>query len=103
MKGIVWGLNIDSAIKKLEEIEKLYEIHNVSVLVYKAKTKNKYEIRYINGDHWIACGASESARGRKCNISYIDARIDDEIINCIIKPCTSIQPYQAFHYYWDFV
>ena len=103
MKSIVWGRTIENAARKLEEIEYSYKKYSTATLEHKIKSKNRCELIYTNGDHWIALGASESARGRKCNISYIDAGINSDIIDCIIKPSTSAGPYQGFHYYYDFV
>lgn len=100
MKGIVWGLTMDAAIKKLEEIEDNYDKYNTAKVLTKRKSFSTYELVYTNGDYWIACQASESARGRKCNISYIDDRIDVDFIQDIIKPCTCLGPYQAYRYYF---
>lgn len=99
MKGIVWGLTSGEAQKKLEKIEEQYQKYQTAQLL----KKRRDELIFSNGDHWIACRASESARGRKCNISYIDARIDKDIIDFIIRPCTTLGPYIGFHYYYDFV
>ena len=103
MKGIVWGLTTIDAIKKMEQIEKNYEMYRTANVLTRRKSNSTYELVYDNGDYWIACGAKESARGHKCNISYIDARIDKDIIDFIIKPCTTLGPYSGFHYYYDFV
>lgn len=103
MKGIVWGLTIADAIEKMEQIERNYEMYRAANVLTRRKSNYVYELVYDNGDYWIACGAHESARGRKCNISYIDVRIDPEVIDCIIKPCTTAGPYQAFRYFYDFI
>ena len=103
MKGIVWGLDADSAIKKLEEIETRYELYRTANVLTRRKNKYLYELVYDNGDYWVARSASESAKGHKCNISYIDARLDPEVIDCMIKHCTTAGPYQAFHYFYDFI
>ena len=103
MKGIVWGLTTADAIKKMEQIEKNYERYQTANVLTRKKSNFTYELAYDNGDSWIACDAKESARGHKCNISYIDIRIDPEIIDCIIKPCTIAGPYHAFCYFYDFV
>lgn len=78
----------------------MYRTANV---LTRRKSNSTYELVYDNGDYWIACGVRESARGHRCNISYVDARIDSEFIDCIIKPCTIAGPYQAFHYFYDFI
>jgi hypothetical protein len=101
MKGIVWGLTIQDAIMKLKEIEEEYRLHT-NVIACR-QTKYVYEIRFENGDHWIACNIHESNRGHKCNVSYIDGRIDKEVVNRLIKHCTVAYPFQAFNYFYDFV
>jgi hypothetical protein len=60
---------------------------------------NGYELTYDNGDYWKMVKATESARGNKCNISYIDNEIPFDIIHDIVKPCTKAGPYQAFKYF----
>lgn len=103
MKGIVWGLTTVDAIIKMEQIERNYEMYRIANVLTRRKSNSTYELVYDNGDYWIACSAKESARGQKCNISYIDVRIDPEIIDRIIKPCTTSGPYQAFRYFYDFI
>ena len=99
MRGIVWGLTMEAAVKQLEEIENNYDKYDTAKVLTKRKSSSVYELVYTNGDYWIACKASESARGHKCNISYIDHRISVDFIHDIIRPCTCLEPYQAYHYY----
>ena len=103
MKGIVWGLTFDSAVSKLEEIEAGYELYHVAKLTRRIRSKYAYIIEYDNGDIWRAASARESSRGMKCNVSYIDARISEEFINCVIKRCTIAGPYHAINYYYDYI
>ena len=49
---------------------------------------------------WRVVRASDSGRGYAANVSYIDYRISQEIINTIIKPATKSWPYQAFRFYF---
>lgn len=100
MKGIVWGLTFADAAQQLEEIEQRYKLYQTANILTKRKSKYSYELIYDNGDHWKAVGAKESARGNKCNISYVDARIDPDIIDCIIRPSTVAGPYNAFNYFY---
>lgn len=99
MKGIVWGLKLQTAIKKLEQIEYDYNYYSKIKTKIKRKTKWSYEIIFDNGDCWIALKAQESSRGKRCNISYIDTAIKDDIISNIIKPVTTASPYHAIQYY----
>lgn len=54
-----------------------------------------------NGDHWKAIPARYSARGNKCNVSYISYDIPYELIDTIIVPATIAIPFSAFKYYKD--
>ena len=98
MKGIVWGKTFTSAIDKLDQIAaqyKQFHIYPIRII----KSKNEYIITYENGDYWRACCVNTSSRGYKCNISYIDINIPNEIIETIILPSTTSLPYQGIIYY----
>ena len=98
MKGIVWGKTFASAVDKLDQIAAQYErLHIYPIRII--KSKNEYNIVYENGDYWRACCVNTSSRGYKCNISYIDNSIPNEIIETIILPCTTSPPYQGIIYY----
>lgn len=96
MTGIIWGYTEETAKNKLKEIEENYKLyHTAEILI-----RRKNEIIFNNGDRWIASGARESSRGRRCNISYIDVRIEQDFIDTVIKHCTTAGPYHAFNYYF---
>lgn len=99
MKGIVWGETTTRANAKLQQIMDEYENYKIANLVSWKKLNNKTTIQYDNGDIWIALNASENSRGRRCNVSYIDTRIDPDIIQQIIIPCTTAAPYRAIQYF----
>lgn len=98
MKGIVWGKTFVSAVDKLDQIAIQYEqLHINPIRITKSRTE--YIITYENGDYWHACCVNTSSRGYKCNISYIDNSIPNEIIETIILPSTTSPPYQGIIYY----
>lgn len=99
MKGIVWGNRWISAVNKLDQIALKYEYFHISPIQI-IKTKNEYIITYENGDNWRAIRGNTNSRGYKCNISYIDREIADDIVDTIIKPCTTDFPYHGFEYYY---
>ena len=99
MKGIIWGNTLKNASNKLNEVEENYKRYKTANLIRKIKTKNEHILEFDNGDYWIAKSARESARGCRCNISYIDATIPLEFVETVIKPCTSAGPYQAIKYF----
>ena len=43
--------------------------------------------------------AGENARGHRCNVSYIERSIPEDVVQYIIKPCTTAFPYNAYNYY----
>lgn len=63
------------------------------------ESKNSLRFYADNDDFWQTAPSHESSRGIKCNISYIEKCIPEEIINCVIKPCTVAYPYNAIAYY----
>lgn len=94
MIGIVWGSTQGRAIKKLEEIRKDYFFNHFNIIRVR---RDFFEAE--NGDIWRAVVADNSARGYRCNISYIDELIPNEVKNGLIAHATSAYPYQATHYY----
>ena len=44
--------------------------------------------------------SSNTARGHRCNITYIDYDIPDEIIEEVIKPIVTLPPYQGINYFY---
>lgn len=98
MIGIVWGNTLDRAIKKLEEIKQNYLNYTKEILVQ--ETKDLFTMS--NGDYWKAVKVSTSAKGYKCNISYIDVNIPYQDINTIVIPATTSYPYCGYKYF-DFM
>ena len=98
MKGIVWGNRWISAVNQLNKIATKYEYLHINP-VQIIKTKTEYTITYENGDNWRAIRGNTNSRGYKCNISYIDMNIPNEIIETIILPSTTSPPYQGIIYY----
>ena len=54
---------------------------------------------FSNGDYWSAFRASEGCRGRKCNVAYIDIKINQDIITDVLRPLITLKPFQAEHYF----
>lgn len=99
MKGIVWGLTMERAQNKFWSIVEDYKRIGINPVRVSSGSSSTFAT-FENGDHWMAVRASENQRGRATNISYIDDEIPQEVINCIIKPCTKAYPFQAINYYW---
>lgn len=97
MKGLVWGLHFEDGCRKLEWI-----IQNYVSIGYEPqirRSKSEFSVSFDNGDYWKICRIQDCARGNKVNISYIDHRIPQEIVNTIIRPCTIALPYQGLYYF----
>ena len=101
MRGIVYGSTFEKAKTQLEKIIEDYKKIGI-------EPKEKYGLRiahnsmnveFVNGDCWTAVTATESSRGRACNIAYIDRDIDQDLIDCVIRPTIKSYPYQAHRYY----
>lgn len=98
MRGTVWGLHFGDAADMLHEIEYNYKYYGIEV-ENRRETKNDYSIKFKNGDYWRAARASESMRGLRANISYVDIRIDPRFVEEIIRPATYLPPYNAIRYF----
>ena len=99
MKGIIWAYLTDDANEKLLEIEEQYARMDIKPIKRVISNSAGSWILFDNDDIWRVVRASDSGRGHSTNVSYIDRRISQEIINTIIKPATKAMPYQAFYFY----
>lgn len=99
MRGIVWGKSLQRAIPVLETIKNAYLLTDEEV-IHERKNSTNYIITFSNGDHWEAVGANENRRGKRANVSYVDAYIDPRIMDEVIKPATVALPYHAINYFY---
>lgn len=99
MRGIIWAYESDGAIEKLLEIEEQYARMNIKPIKRVINKSTGSWILFNNDDIWRVVRASDNGRGHSTNVSYIDRRISQEVINTIIKPATKAMPYQSFHFY----
>lgn len=99
MRGIVWAYDYESGLTQLEQIKENYQSMRITPVRERISKHSGCEIVFDNNDVWKMLPARESARMCRTNISYIDRRIDQLFIQDIIKPCTTMWPYQAFRYY----
>ena len=99
MKGIIWAYESDGANEKLLEIEEQYARMDIKTIRRVISKSAGSWILFDNDDIWRVVRASDSGRGHCANVSYIDRRISQEVINTIIKPATKAMPYQAFRFY----
>ena len=98
MKGIVWYYIYEDGIKQLRQIQANYECLKIKTVRERFNRFDSF-IEFNNGDIWRLAPGRDSSRGNKINVSYIVRRIEEEVVRCIIKPCTVAYPFQAFRYY----
>jgi hypothetical protein len=100
MRGIVWGKTIERGREKLEEIVDDYIVMGHKILE-KRVTKHHTAILFDNGDYWQAVRTTESsARGQRCNVSYIDHELEKYIsIIESIKAGTTVMPFNGITYF----
>lgn len=98
IEGIVWGRSLVEAKEQLDRIRAGYEIRKIKE-TFCVRGNYIEESFFENGDHWMIVIARDSAKGRRCNISYISSEIDDELINNIIIPATTGLPFSAWRFY----
>lgn len=99
MRGIVWAYDYESGLIQLERIKENYQSMGITPIRERISKYSGSQIIFNNEDIWKMILARESSRMCRTNISYIDRRIDQLFIQEIIKPCTTMWPYQAFRYY----
>ena len=100
MRGIVWAFNTDDAIAQLLTIEEQYTLLGIKTVNKVVGKSHDSYIVFGNGDMWRVVRASDSGRGFATNVSYIDIRTPQEVINTIIKPATKSWPFQSFNFYY---
>lgn len=100
MRGIVWGATQEIANDKLTNIISDYvKYYGENIIEKVSCSKYGYWVCFTNGDYWRAIKCNEASCGQRCNISYVDRKINKALVNCIIKPCTTGYPYHAIQYY----
>lgn len=95
MTGIVFGNTFERAEIQLNKIAQDYKMCHIFIEQLR-KRNNSLEIIFDNGDIWRARAASESIRGIRCNVAYIDKTIPLKFANEVIKPLISAYPFQAY-------
>jgi prepilin-type processing-associated H-X9-DG protein len=98
MKGIVWAYDRKSGIEKLREILLEYRTIGIDIQDFSRNPARPW-VSLQNSDVWEIVSPSETARGKRANVSYVDGRIPKQVVNSIIRPATLLRPYQAITYY----
>ena len=90
MRGVIWSCDrMNDGIEKLQYIRDRYIWSGVNVVREVYNRSNSW-IEFDNGDKWRVASASESNRGIKANIAWVDSRIDEEFFRVVILPTLCI-------------
>ena len=98
MKGNVYGSTIEIANQELEQIIEDYKTMGYLVTRY-VKRLNGSFVEFNNADFWQAVRVGDGQRANRCNVAYIDRNINQNIVDCIIRPAITLKPFQAERYY----
>ena len=94
MKGIIWYRNRDRAEEELEILKRDYSYYHISPI----KVSKDY-IVFDNGDEWRMVLASDKMHGLRCNISYIEYGISEQLVYTVIAPSTTASPWHGSTYF----
>ena len=104
MTGLIWVASqrhYNDGIEKLKKIISDYEKLNIQLIQPLKISKYLTTAKFSNGDIWqVMIASSNTARGHRCNITYIDYDIPDETIEEVIKPIVTLLPYQGINYFY---
>lgn len=98
MKGIVFGSTFARAEDQLLRIRENYAMCRIPI-VKETKRMNLHQIAYENGDFWTARAATDSARGHRANVAYIDNAIEDPDMIHMVFHCLTSMPWTAYRYF----
>ena len=99
MRGIIWGNTFKVTIPILDRIKRNYLFQGHEI-IKEVKTSDTHWVIFSNGDYWEAVSATANRRGKRANVSYIDANIDPQVIDEVIRPATVALPYHAINYFY---
>ena len=86
MRGVIWSYDrMNDGIEKLQYIRDRYIWSGINV-VREVYSKSSSWVEFDNGDKWSVASASESSRGIKTNIAWVDSRIDEEFFREVVLP-----------------
>ena len=97
MKGIIFYGS--SFVKANEELKKMVDRYNqmrIPVIKCHYKKIGSYA-EFENGDVWRVVGASDNARGHRCNVAYVERCVDYNIYRTVIMHCLTAAPFTAIN------
>lgn len=99
MTGIIYCNKLEAGIEQFKKITDDYKKIGIEIAGKIKTTSSTVDVTLTNGDYWMVVKASESAKGRSCNVAYIDRMIDEKLVDEVIMPTIKAAPYQAYRYY----
>ena len=98
IRGHIWSCDrAGDGIERLKYIRDRYYFAGVNS-VREVYGKNDSWIDFENGDRWRVVSAAESMRGARSHIAWIDSRVDENFLRCVIKPTLCCYPFGTAHY-----
>lgn len=94
----MFGSTFYRAEEQLLRIRENYAMCRIPI-VKEIKRMNLHQIAYENGDLWTARSASDSARGHRANVVYIDHAIEDPDMIHMAHHCLCCYPWSAYRYF----
>ena len=93
IRGHIWSCDRTSdGIERLKYIRDRYYFAGVNS-VREVYGKNDSWIDFENGDRWRVVPAAESMRGARSHIAWVDSRVDEDFLYCVIKPTLCCYPF----------
>jgi len=83
MTNIIWADSMIKGMKKFDELIGLIPEENVYRI---QKNKGGAVAELIDGTVYRLVHATESNRGYKCDVAFVDKNIRENIMNCIVYP-----------------
>ena len=102
MQGIIWYYgpgHRDVAVEQLERIIQGYEVGQHILVEKRINCLSTQQVYFENGDRWTICPSHENSRGRRCNISLVDADTPQDILEKVINHVTTAPPYRAIDFW----
>lgn len=101
MTGTIWCKEYTKGNNMLKKVVADYGQMRITPNYYNNSIKIGNFVEFENGDNWKVVKATDSNRGVRSNIAYIDRSIDMETVKCIIHPTLTSMPFSAYRLYGE--
>lgn len=84
IRGHIWSCDRGGdGIERLKYVRDRYYFAGINT-VREVYSKNSSYIELENGDKWSVASATENSRGVRSNVAWIDSRINEEFLRCVV-------------------